>query len=88
MGRPVDSLANRVCVCAYVCVCVRACVCVRVRVRCAIGMYVHAHARSTVCTRAQVGDAREKERLVICEGVAAVMKKGMFLLGITPLDKI
>jgi len=35
-----------------------------------------------------VGDPLQNQRLVICEGVAAVMKKGMFLLGITPLDKI
>ena len=35
-----------------------------------------------------VGDAQQNQRLVICEGTAAVMKKGMFLLGITPLNKI
>jgi len=35
-----------------------------------------------------VGDAQQNQRLVICEGTAAVMKKGMYLLGITPLNKI
>jgi len=35
-----------------------------------------------------VGDPLQNQRLVICEGVAAVMKAGMHLLGITPLEKI
>mmetsp|Transcript_8479 Transcript_8479/g.19993 ORF Transcript_8479/g.19993 Transcript_8479/m.19993 type:complete len:625 (-) Transcript_8479:153-2027(-) len=35
-----------------------------------------------------VGDPLQNNRLVVCEGVAAVMKHGMFLLGITPLEKI
>ncbi|KAJ1492832.1 tRNA synthetases class I (R)-domain-containing protein [Baffinella frigidus] len=35
-----------------------------------------------------VGDPLQNQRLVICEGVAVTMKKAMFLLGITPIDKI
>uniref|UniRef100_A0A7S4JEK2 arginine--tRNA ligase n=1 Tax=Guillardia theta TaxID=55529 RepID=A0A7S4JEK2_GUITH len=35
-----------------------------------------------------IGDPLQSQRLVICEVVAAVMKKGMSLLGITPLEKI
>ena len=35
-----------------------------------------------------VGDPLQNQRLVICEGVAVTMKKAMYLLGITPIDKI
>jgi hypothetical protein len=31
---------------------------------------------------------QQNPRLVLCEATAVVMKKGMFLLGITPLEKI
>mmetsp|Transcript_26592 Transcript_26592/g.60652 ORF Transcript_26592/g.60652 Transcript_26592/m.60652 type:complete len:622 (-) Transcript_26592:78-1943(-) len=35
-----------------------------------------------------IGDPLQSQRLVICEVVATVMRKGMSLLGITPLEKI
>ena len=35
-----------------------------------------------------VGDPLQNNRLVICEVVAAVMKQALWILGITPLEKL
>lgn len=35
-----------------------------------------------------VGDPLQNQRLVICEGVAEVMRKAFSILGITPVDKL